>query len=168
MAAGNTYEAIATQTLGTAAASVTFSSIPGTYTDLVIVIAIAGLSAQETPNMYFNGDNSALYSTTQIIGNGSTASSNSTSNLTYFYGIGSKNAGQTTGVSNIIVQIPNYSNTTTFKNMISRNNSTPTEVNAIVGLYRSTSAVSSINFTVQGGNTYSTGTVFSIYGIKAA
>lgn len=168
MAAGNTYEAIATTTLSSASSNVSFTSIPGTYTDLVIVIAIAGVSAQETPNMYFNGDNSALYSTTQIIGNGTTASSNSTTNTTYFYGIGSKNSGQTTGVSNIIVQVPNYSNTSYNKTIISRNNSTPTEVNLIVGLYRSTNAVSSINFTVQGGNTYSTGTMFSIYGIKAA
>ena len=168
MAAGNTYEAIATTTLGSASSNVSFTSIPGTYTDLVIVIAIAGLSAVETPNMYFNGDNSALYSTTQIIGTGASASSNRTSNTTYFYGIGSKNSGQSTGVSNIIVQVPNYSNTSYNKIMMSRNNSTSTEVNAIIGLYRSTSAVSSINFTVQGGNTYSTGTVFSIYGIKAA
>ena len=168
MAAGNTYEAIATTTLGSASSNVSFTSIPGTYTDLIIVIAIAGVSAQETPNMYFNGDNSALYSTTQIIGNGTTASSNSTINTTYFYGIGSKNAGQTTGVSNIIVQVPNYSNNSYNKTIISRNNSTSTEINAIVGLYRSNSAVSSINFTVQGGNTYSSGTLVSLYGIKAA
>jgi hypothetical protein len=168
MAAGNTYEAIATTTLSSASSNVSFTSIPGTYTDLIVSISIAGVSVQETPNMYFNGDNSALYSTTQIIGNGSTATSNRTTSTTYFYGIGSKNSGQTTGVSSIIVQIPSYSNTSIFKTMLSRNNSTPTEVNFISGLYRSTSAVSSINFTVQAGNTYSTGTVFSIYGIKAA
>jgi hypothetical protein len=57
MAAGNTYEAIATQTLGSAAASVTFSSIPGTYTDLVLVVAMEHVTTgTENIVMQFNGD----------------------------------------------------------------------------------------------------------------
>lgn len=169
MAAGNTYESIATTTLGSATATVTFSSIPATYTDLVVVLGIAGLSAVETPKMYFNGDNSStLYSTIWISGHNTSAYSSGTTNQSTFYGIGAYNTGNSTGVSNIIVQIPNYSNTTTFKNMLARNNSTDLSVDATIGLYRSTSAVSSISFIVHGGNTYSTGTVFSLYGIKAA
>jgi hypothetical protein len=66
MAAGNTYVAIAEQTLGTAAASVTFSSIPGTYTDLVLVI-----SAQDTTNNSFalicNSDTGTNYSRTRLL-----------------------------------------------------------------------------------------------------
>ena len=168
MAAGNTYESIATTTLGSATATVTFSSIPATYTDLIVVLGIAGLSAVETPKMYFNGDTSALYTTTWISGHNTTAYSGRTTSQTSFYGIGAYNSGNSSGVSSIVIQVPNYSNTTTYKSMLARNNSTDLSVDATVGLYRSTSAVSSISFIVHGGNTYSTGTVFSLYGIKAA
>jgi hypothetical protein len=62
VAAGNTYVAIAEQTLGTAAASVTFSSIPGTYTDLVLVLSVQDASGN-TFALQFNGDTSTNYST---------------------------------------------------------------------------------------------------------
>jgi hypothetical protein len=57
MAAGNTYVAIAEQTLGTAAASVTFSSISGAYTDLVFVVNPMGASvSQYSKNYSIHGD----------------------------------------------------------------------------------------------------------------
>jgi hypothetical protein len=63
MAAGNTYEAIATQTLGSAAASVTFSSIPGTYTDLVIVCTPLRVTAGAEELVFqFNSDTGSNYS----------------------------------------------------------------------------------------------------------
>lgn len=167
MAAGNTYEAIATTTLGSSTATVTFSSIPSTYTDLVVSIAITGLSVQETPKMYFNGDTSSLYSTTFLDGAGSVIS-NRTTNQGSFYGIGAYNSGNPTGVSSILININNYSNTTTYKSMLARNAAATLSTTTTVGLYRSTSAVSSISFIVHGGATYSAGSTFSLYGIKAA
>jgi hypothetical protein len=81
MPAGNTYEAIATQTLGSAAASVTFSSIPGTYTDLVLVVAGTLTTGTENIVMQFNGDTGSNYSVTSLLGDGSTASSFRSSNI---------------------------------------------------------------------------------------
>jgi hypothetical protein len=74
MPAGNTYESIATQTLGSSSGSITFSSIPSTYTDLVIVFS-GTTAALVAVDIQFNGDTSTNYSRTIISGNGSTASS---------------------------------------------------------------------------------------------
>ena len=54
MAAGNTYVALATQTVASATASVTFSSISGAYTDLVIVVRAKVGAASENNYLIFN------------------------------------------------------------------------------------------------------------------
>ena len=167
MAAGMTYTPLATTKLTSSSATVTFSSIPQTYTDLVVSVNIVGLTAQETPKMYFNGDTSALYSTTFLDG-GSSVLSNRTTAQGSFYGIGAYNSGNPTGVSSILVNINNYSNTTNNKTMLARSSAATLSTNLTVGLYRSTSAVSSISFIVHGGNSYLPGTTFTIYGILAA
>jgi hypothetical protein len=167
MPAGMTYTPIARTTLTSTAATVTFSSIPQTYTDLVVSIGIVGLSAQETPKMYFNGDTSALYSTTFLDGGGSVLSNRTTAQGS-FYGIGAYNSGNPTGVSSILVNINNYYNSTTFKTMLSRNAASTLSSNVTVGLYRSTAAVSSISFIVHGGNSYLPDSTFTLYGILAA
>ena len=85
MAAGNTYVAIAEQTLGSAAASVTFSSISGAYTDLVLV-SVAGTTTG-APNTFLqlNGDTSTNYSITAIIGDGTSATSGRITSNAQFY-----------------------------------------------------------------------------------
>ena len=166
--AAPTYVKIASQTLASSTATVTFSNIPQGYTDLVINIAIAGLSTAETPRMYFNGDTSSIYSTTFLDGNGSSILTNRTTNNSSFYGIGAYNSGNPTGVSHIVVNINSYSNTVTNKTMLARNASS-LSTTFTAGLYRSTAPISSISFFVHpGSTTYSTGTVFTVYGIKAA
>jgi hypothetical protein len=67
-----TYEPIATTTLGTAAASITFSSIPATYTDLRLVVVAKAVSAS-TLDVRFNNDSGTNYSKTEISGDGSSA-----------------------------------------------------------------------------------------------
>ena len=163
MPAGNTYESIATQTLGSAAASVTFSSIPGTYTDLVIVFD--GLaSASQTFSIQFNGDTGSNYSNTVLGGDGSSAFSARNSNVTAaIMGI-----NYSTGRSNFILNIMNYSNSTTNKTALCRSNNANGETNARVGLWRNTATVTSLLIKMDSTATFSSGSTFSLYGITAA
>lgn len=158
----NTYEAIATQTLGSTATSVTFSSIPGTYTDLVLVFA-GTVATADNINVRFNGvSTGGLYSVTRLYGNGSTVASNRSSNQD------SMQLGEMATVqSTDIIQIFNYSNSSTFKTVISSGRNTTGNVKDTVGLFRSTSAITSITL-LTGGANYSAGSVFSLYGIAAA
>jgi hypothetical protein len=160
MPAGSTYTPIATTTLGSSSSTVTFSSIPSTYTDLAIVFNgsnTAGLNKY----IQFNNDASALYSCTALSGDGSSASSSRFSQ-SYIDVLG---AG--TNQSVILIQVQNYSNTTTFKTYLSRPNTAAVGTEAIVGLYRSTSAINRIDFKVT-ANAYAAGCTFTLYGIKAA
>ncbi len=154
-----TYEPIATTTLGTSASSVTFSTMPGTYTDLVLVVA--GTSAATNGNeMQFNGDTGNNYSFTLLYGTGSAAVSSRNSNISFAY------AGRTnTNQSVSITQIMNYANTTTYKTVLTRASSNGDIVMANVSTWRSTSAITSL---VYAGATFNSGTVFTLYGIKAA
>jgi hypothetical protein len=160
MPAGSTYTPIATTTLGSSSSTVTFSSIPSTYTDLVIVFDGANTSGLNK-FIQFNNDTSALYSSTALSGDGSSASSGRFS-VAY---IDVLSAG--TNRSNILLQVQNYSNTTTFKTYLSRPNTAAVGTEAIVGLYRSTSAINRIDFKVT-ANAYAAGSTFTLYGIAAA
>ena len=154
-----TYEPIATTTLGSAASTITFSTISGSYTDLVVIFR--GIETTNDFNLLrFNGDTGSNYSHTEIYGDGSSAQSGRGSNRTTMY----FGRGQTTPNSKIL-HILNYSNTTTYKTTLSRNNSD--SVGAFVNLWRSTSAITSIEFSRGGGN-YDVGTTVTLYGIKAA
>lgn len=155
-----TYDKIATTTLGSAQASVTFSSISGSYTDLVVVIA-GSSSAGGTIIVQYNGDSGTNYSWTYLNGNGSSASSGRVTSYAG-YGLGEIRTYQ----GNAIAHIQNYSNSTTFKTALCRANTASDYVQSAVALWRSTSAITSINFTVA-SSTFASGTTFNIYGIKA-
>jgi hypothetical protein len=157
----STYEPIASQTLSSAAASLTFSSIPQGYTDLVLVIAGNNSSSTYSPYIQFNGDTTTNYSITNMYGNGSTASgSQSTSTATAYFG----SLGATQG--NAIVQIQNYSNATTNKTALIRINDAGFRVYASVMLWRSTAAITSVTVFNESPGTFASGTTFSIYGIQ--
>ena len=68
-----TYEPIATTTLGSAVNSFTFSSIPNTYTDLVLVVVVPTAASSGTFGLRFNSDTASNYSHTTLSGNGSSA-----------------------------------------------------------------------------------------------
>ena len=163
-----TYEKIATTTLGSAAADVTFSSISGSYTDLVLVSSILGTtSTSYSPRVRVNSDTGSNYSSTYLYGTGSTASSGRTSGASFIY-IGHITGYFTTGQpGTFITQFQNYSNTTTYKTILSRGNNTATDTSAIVGLWRSTSAINAINIQFQSGTNLQAGSTFTLYGIKA-
>jgi hypothetical protein len=151
--------------LGSAAADVTFSSISGAYTDLIL-IGVAGSSSDANYRIQFNSDTGSNYSVTQLAGNGSTAASFRTTSETSFlanrYAYLSNNLN-----NNILININNYSNTTTNKTALIRTNSAALGTDAIVGLYRSTSAITSVKIYPNAGN-FITGSTFTLYGVKSA
>jgi hypothetical protein len=163
MPAGNTYEAIATQTLGSAAASVTFSSIPSTYTDLVLVYG-GSQASQDNFSIQFNSDTGTNYSATTLYGDGTSAASQRFSSTSSIYGP----ILDATTQSNLIVHIQNYSNSTTYKTSLIRGNSSSFRTTATVGLWRSTSAITSVKCQILGGTNFNSGSVFSLYGIASA
>lgn len=162
MAAGSTYTPIATTTLGTAVQSYTFSSIPSTYTDLVIVVNSSTASSDYTW-IQFNGDTATNYSNTRLYGTGSVAGSDRQTNQTNY----SYTVGTITERNTFIANIMNYSNTTTFKTAISRFNVAGSGVDAVVNLWRSTAAINSIKISNNGFN-FAVGSTFTLYGIAAA
>lgn len=168
MPAANTYTQIASTTLGSATATVTFSSIPSTYTDLVLVMQPVTTAAGNTMYIQFNSIAGTSYSGTALLGNGTSASSNRRTNSGY--GTISENvtSSATAGNTTCIINIFNYANTTTFKTYLARgNNGNNGVVEAQVGLCSNTAAISSLTFLV-GGTTYAAGSTFNLYGITAA
>ena len=157
-----TYEPIATTTLGSAAASITFSTISGAYTDLVLIMNGKNTVAFDNWRLTLNNDTGSNYSYTYLLGNGSAASSGRGSNATPMYigGIPSSDFGTN------IAHINNYSNTTTYKTVISRASSATNDAAAWVNLWRSTSAITRIDLTLNADN-FNTGCVATLYGIKA-
>ena len=120
MAAGNTYVALATQTLGSAVATVTFSSIPGTYTDLVLVMQPAGSSTSQNIGLRFNSDSGSNYGETNIKGSGTTASSSRAASIPYINVTDLIGTASTLGEQIGICNIMNYSNSTTYKTVLTR------------------------------------------------
>jgi hypothetical protein len=168
MAAGVTYEKIASTTLGSAAASVTFSSIPGTYTDLILVFNGAASGTVDFLMRVGNGsvDTGSNYSATYLGGSGSVAASSRYTSQTSLYLDAS--AALTTAFESVyIMNLMNYANITTYKTVLVRNNTVSRWVEAGVGLWRSTSAINTIELKPTSG-TFSTGSTFNLYGIAAA
>ena len=157
------YTPIATTTLGSAS-TITFSSIPSTYTDLVIVFSgtMASLAALF---MQFNGDTGTTYSGTSLSGDGSSASSgrNTSDNQLRLVQTGGGKTSQFT----IISHIQNYANTSVYKTALTRASAGNSETTAYAGVWRSTSAINSVYLFGNGGTNIASGTVVTIYGIKA-
>ena len=171
-----TYTPIATTTLGSAASSVTFSSIAGTYTDLVLIAQLRSASSTATDTRIasqFNGDTGSNYSITELVGDGSSASSVREANRTIIDNA-LNTAKSNQGFSVNIYNLMNYSNSTTYKTMLIREN-TPqaystsvTGSAASVGLWRSTAAITSIALLRVTAFDFDAGSTFTLYGIKAA
>ena len=155
-----TYTPIASITLGATTSSVTFSSIPQTYTDLVIVAKPADGADLGSYFVRFNSDSGENYSTTRIYGSGSSAASDrqtSQTNITSGWGGGTYNMYTT--------HIMNYANTTTYKTALT-NVSEDRYVVLMAGLWRNTSAISTITIS-DNANNYGIGSTFNLYGILA-
>lgn len=161
MAAGVTYTPIQTYTLSSAT-TVTFSSIPGTYTDLVLVSEATG-TTNGAMDIRFNGDTGSNYSRTGMYWDGTTAAGYRSANLAY----GLVGAG-TTGRTFALTQIMNYSNASTNKSYISQDSSA-SATGISLYYWRGTAAITSITLTGDPiGSTIGSGSTFTLYGIARA
>lgn len=166
MAKTATYSKIASST-PSGTTTVTFTSISSGYTDLILVMQGSMASAA---NMFVRVGNGSLdtgnsYSVTQIVGTGSSASSSRLSSQTEFK-VTEGLFFNTSEQCNLIVHLQDYSNTTTNKTILCRTNSAAIGVNALVGLWRSTSAINQVS--LYGSQNFNSGTVVTLYGIEDA
>jgi len=166
-----TFDSIATTTVGAGgAASITFSSIPQTYTHLQIRGIIKNTSTTNFAAMQFNSDTGNNYSAHYLDGDGATAISGGAANYDkcYFsYGGTSANAN-VFGVA--VIDILDYANTNKFKTV---RGLTGVDVNGVGGYvelnsssWRSTSAITNINI-LFGANNFAQYSQIALYGIKA-
>lgn len=164
-----TYEPIATQTLGSAAASVTFSSIPSAYTDLVLVMEFSLNAANDSVFIRFNGDTATNYSDTALSGNGTSAVSGRDTSSSVGIRLTGWNTAQGASTRQMnVVNIMNYANATTLKTVLSRYSSVG-GTEAFVGLWRKTpEAINSFVLRFSGAANFESGSSFTLYGIKAA
>lgn len=167
-----TYTLIASNTLGSSAASVTFSAIPNTYTDLIVKTSARW---DNTGNPYlflrFNSDTATNYSYTVLYNSAGTVGSSRSSNQTRVVGGALTSSGATSNTfSNGEFYIPNYLasiNKPISAFDVDENNNATTDIFqlASAGLWRNTSAITDISMFVSSGN-FVSGSSFFLYGIK--
>jgi len=161
----STEVAIATTTLGSAASTITFSSIPATYTDLKIVFTGTATASGDDLLLRFNGDTGTNYSVTALQGNGATASSFRSTSIAFVYLAGSASMSTT---------IPTFSEVDIFSYAGSTNKTLLAQysgdfngsgvTNKTVGLWRNTAAITSVSLLLL-ATTFKVNTTATLYGI---
>lgn len=170
-----TYKLIASTTLGSDTASVTFGSggtIPQTFDDLVVVVsARASTSGYPAMLLRFNADSGSNYSYRILEGSGASASSSSSASATSVIAANLGGSGTTADTfGNVEIYIPNYAsgdNKSVSTTSVLENNATTAYINAIAGLWSDTTAIDEIEL-FPSSNNFVTGSSFFLYGIKKA
>ena len=168
--ANPTMTLIASNTVGSGgASSVTFSSIPATYTDLVVKYSTRTTSALVYGQVYvsFNGVTTNL-SYRYLEGSGSaTSSGNGTGKM--LAGSGNGGTSTTNTFSNNELYIPNYAsanNKSVSIDSVGENNATTIYADLNTGLWSSTAAITSIVFTTDASINFVQYSTFYLYGIN--
>lgn len=166
----STYEPISTTTLGTANATITFSSIPSTYTDLRIIFnakLTATGSTTTSSNVRFNSDTGTNYSYTYVYADGISPGSARASNTTSAYLIETPNVASIWGLTTI--DIFSYAGST-YKTALATCSADQNGSGILtrnVALWRSTSAINSVSL-IASSSTWAVGTTATLYGILKA
>jgi hypothetical protein len=172
-----TYEPIATTTLNSTTASISFTSISQSYTDLILAASVRGTTSTHLHAYVGNGsyDSGTNYSVTGMYARSTTNDYASERNSNYqglrlspfTYNVPS--ASSTFGTC--VAHFQNYSNTTTYKTVLIRNASIGSNdyagTEAAVSVWRNTNAINQIQIFPLNGS-FVTGTIITLYGIKAA
>jgi hypothetical protein len=162
----DTYRPLATVTLGSSASSVTFSSIPATYRDLILVIN-GEVTTNANVQMRLNADTGSNYSGVVMRYDGSAVNSGSgTYNTFYLSWSLTASGNRFLGITNIM----DYSATDKHKTVLHRDTRTNPDPSLIpeaqAGRWANTSAITSMLLFLSSGN-YAAGSTFSLYGIAS-
>lgn len=162
-----TYEKIATTTLGTNQLAITFNSIAASWTDLRLVLTFTGDVTSSYPRLTFNNDTATNYSRTVLDGDGTSALSSRSTSQSSILCITTDNS--TTIPNLVMIDIFSYAGSTNKTALISSNQDMngSGRVASIVGLWRSTAAITRLDLTANGNN-FKTGTTATLYGILKA
>jgi len=164
----NTYTLIASSTVGSGgAATIDFTSIPATYTDLLLSVSLRSTEATVETNatISFNGS-SANKSARTLYGNGSNANSYAYGSEIYLWLSGASSTSSTFGNSQYYISNYSSSNNKSISiDSTSENNATLVAQSLSAGLWSNSAAITSITITCGGGNFVQYSTAY-LYGIK--
>jgi hypothetical protein len=168
----NTYTLISSNVLGSSAASVTFSAIPATYTDLVIRFSARTDASALTDviRLQLNNDTSTNYSYIFVYGNSGGAGSSLTSSATStLISYGSAATGTANTFSSTEIYIPNYTSSankpiSAFN--VQETNDAAASPSAWASLWRNSAAITSVKLYPNTGPNFVSGSSFYLYGIK--
>ena len=161
----NTYTLIASSTVGSGgAANIDFTSIPSTYTDLMLLVSSRASNA--FIDIKFN-NTTANRSAKYLYGTGSAAGSGSQAG---YLGITTSTSQTASTFGNMAVYIPNYASTSSYKSYsndaVSENNATATEMNLVAGLWSDNAAINQITIFPESSGTFSEYSTAYLYGIS--
>jgi len=165
-----TYEKIATTTLGSAAATIDFTSISSAYTDLRLVL-VCTTSVSNVLRLRYNADSANNYSCTNLIGDGFSGASYRKTNISSVELTESATVGTSTTIPQLFaVDIFSYAGSTykTCLLLTAEEYSGGGQVQAKVGLWRSTSAINQVTLSLSSTANFNTGTTATLYGILKA
>lgn len=168
--ATNSYESIATVTLGSASSSISFSSIPSTYQHLQLRInwGFTDTANNTWLNATFNGDTGSSYSYHAIRANGSTVSASTVGISASKAVFGADDNGDANIWAVSVTDILDYANTNKYKTtraLAGQDRNGAGAINYWSSSWRSTSEINSITI-VPDSSTFRAGSKFALYGIK--
>jgi hypothetical protein len=164
-----TYKKIASVTVGSGgAASIDFTSIPSTYTDLIILVSIRGSASADYRDLFlkFNGSSTG-YSNRTLYGSGSSAASGSPFTDKAYVGYPNNATSTSSTFTNGQIYIPNYAGSTNKSlsvDIVTENNATSSFAHLMTSLWSNTNAITSIALTMDSSNfvQYSTAVLYGI------
>jgi hypothetical protein len=167
-----TMQLIAKQTVGAGgAASVTFSNIPQTFTDLKVVMSYRTNRAQiyDQLRVRFNGDTASNYSFKALFGNGASVDWDQATTTSLQLAIGQGNSATASTFSNGDFYLPNYRASTSksvSSDLVGENNATTAYASLYAGLWTGTAAINTILMYPESGGLFNEFSEFWLYGIS--
>ena len=166
----NTFELIASSTVGSGgAASIDFTSIPSTYTDLQVVASIRGAGSYELWGTI--NSSSSGYTNRFVYGTGSATASGTYQTTVLYLGEVEYSTQTASTFSSHSIYIPNYANTSYAKSLstesVQENNATASYAYMVASLWNNTSAITSFTIKPSSGTFAQYSTAY-LYGVKNA